>query len=77
MPLFHFNLSDGACEPDDDGTDLPDVQAAKIEAVRHAAELMKDDPREIWADGALKVDVTDHGGRRLFSVTVIVADAGR
>ena len=77
MPLFHFNLNDGTCAPDKDGTDLPNVQTAKIEAVKHAAELMRDDPREIWENGALKVDVTDHGGHKLFSVTVTVADGVR
>ena len=74
MPNYHFNLSDGFRDPDQTGTELPGIQQAKIEAVRHAAEMMKDDPAELWADGKLRVDVTDDDGNALFAVTINVSD---
>ena len=30
MPRYHFSVYDGVCLPDHDGTELPDLQAARL-----------------------------------------------
>ncbi|WP_336487793.1 DUF6894 family protein [Methylobacterium nigriterrae] len=45
MPRFHFNVYDGVRLPDAEGTDLPDWQAARLEAIRKAGEILKEETR--------------------------------
>ena len=40
MPRFFFHVED---RPDDEGTELPSVAAAKCEAVRYAGKLICDE----------------------------------
>ncbi|MER8549466.1 hypothetical protein [Mesorhizobium sp. M0203] len=43
MPRFFFDFTDtGQVFPDVEGTDLPDLEAAKQEAVRALVEITKD-----------------------------------
>lgn len=42
MPRYHFPLSDGDAEtPDPVGTDLPDIEAARLAAVRTLLEIAR------------------------------------
>ena len=75
MAIYHFNLTDGAREPDLMGTDLPDHEAARLEAVRLSGEVASERPAALWADGSLQVEVTDDAGMVLFLVTTIVTQA--
>ena len=46
MPRYHFDLHDGQCHTaDDEGLELPTVQAAHEEAARTLAELARDTMR--------------------------------
>ena len=36
MPRYHFNVHDGVSLPDRDGVELPNLPAARKEAVRYA-----------------------------------------
>ena len=57
MPCFFFDFKDAddPC-PDDQGTDLPDVETAKAEASRALAEIVKDKVRDgICRELAVKV----------------------
>ena len=75
MPRYHFTLGDGAVYLDPDGIELPDLGAARIEAVRYASEWLHDHPDEIWRDGSLQVTVSDERSLSLFMVTVITTNA--
>lgn len=68
MPRYFFHRTDGVREPDRDGTELPDLHAARTHAVLYAATTLKDAPHEIWQGDDLNVEVTDGEGRLLFTI---------
>jgi len=70
MPRFYFHTEDGRRYPDEEGTELPDVEAARTEATRILAELLKEQPRELWDTGRLRVEVTDERSRRVLALAV-------
>jgi len=72
MPKYFFNTVDGRRIPDEDGTVLPDLDAAHRKATLALAELLKERPMEVWADGGLGIEVTDEAGDRVACVQVSV-----
>jgi hypothetical protein len=47
MPHFHFDVCEsGVLSPDEEGLDLPSADAARLEAARAAAEIIRD--RAAW-----------------------------
>ena len=48
MPRFFFHVDNGEFVPDRVGTDLPDVNAARMEAVRAAGEMINDAKESFW-----------------------------
>jgi hypothetical protein len=62
MPRFHFHIFDGRDQRDDDGTELSDFQEARVEAVRYAGEILKDDADRIVLREDWHMDVTDETG---------------
>lgn len=48
MPRFFFHVDNGEFVPDHVGTDLPDVNAARMEAVRAAGEMINDAKESFW-----------------------------
>ncbi|HSV03413.1 MAG TPA: hypothetical protein VLI41_09425 [Phenylobacterium sp.] len=68
MPKYYFHTEDGRRYPDEDGTDLPDLEAARLKATRILAELLKEQPRELLETGRLRVEVTDEHRRRVLAV---------
>ena len=75
MPKYHFHCADGAREPDLEGTDLPNDEAAQQAAVAFAGEVLKHDPKMIWDKGTWRVEVTDADNVLLFTVITLVVDA--
>ncbi|WP_438617100.1 DUF6894 family protein [Methylobacterium brachythecii] len=47
MPRYFFNLYDGVVRSDLDGIDLPNLGAARLEAVGFAALVLKDYAKDI------------------------------
>ena len=69
MPRFYFDFSEGdSHSEDDEGTDLPDLAEARIEAIE-ALVAMGKDYRERVASG-LAVNIRDITGKRLFRATL-------
>jgi hypothetical protein len=68
LPRFHFHIQDGRSLPDREGTDLEDLPAARLEAIRTAGRLLEDDPGEFWDSGEWKMVVTDAQGEPLFTL---------
>lgn len=69
MLRYFFDLSDGGWEPDEIGTELPDVDAAHREAIRFAGEVLKSEPRRL-SKGEMRVDV--HDGAHSFAFAIVV-----
>jgi hypothetical protein len=64
MPRFHFHLrARGRIHRDPEGTELPDLAAAKDHAVAVAGELMRGDGTRHWS-----MSVDDERGGALFDL---------
>ena len=75
MPQYHFHVATGARLDEPTGTELPDDNAAHLEAVRFAGEMLKDMPEQLWGDGQWRVEVCDARNVLLFTVIVLAIDA--
>jgi hypothetical protein len=75
VPQFHFHVQDGECLPDDVGMELPDLTAARREAVRYAAEVLKGDAERFWNLLEWELRVTDGEGMTLFMLHVTATEA--
>jgi hypothetical protein len=75
MPVYHFNVRDGANIPDPDGTELPDLRAARVEAVKLAGRLLMDEPDTFWEGSDWHLEVTDDSGIALFRLDFTATDA--
>lgn len=69
MSRFFFHVRDGADYVDLQGTELPDLDAARHEAVRFAGTLLIEKPDTFWAAGEWTMRVTDHRDLTLFQLT--------
>lgn len=72
---FFFNLAGAIYDPDNSGKDLPDIQAARIYAVAHASEIIRERPELVWLGDEVRVEVTDENRLVLFTVIVIGVDS--
>lgn len=75
MPTYHFNLHDGKSYPNSNGVELPDLKAARINAVRHFVGLLRDGAEEFWNGDEWTLTVTDNANLALFSLTFMATDA--
>ena len=75
MPVYHFNVQDGSNTPDGDGTDLPNLWAARREAVMLAGQVLLDGPDKFWEGSDWHVDVTNASGAILFRLDFTATDA--
>jgi hypothetical protein len=70
MAVFFFHLINDVDAPDDEGKELPDLEAAMRHARRHARFIAAETVR---ADGKIvlshRIDVEDEGGNVLGTVT--------
>ena len=65
MPRFFFNIRDGhELDEDLEGVELPDVEAARAEALATVEEL-RDELRDAVG---IQLEITDESGRRLLTV---------
>jgi hypothetical protein len=73
MPRYYFNLKDGRVLLDQDGSEFPDIHAARKEAVRYSGEVLRDGAGEaLWAGELWKLWVTDEPngkGNTFFTLT--------
>jgi hypothetical protein len=75
MPIYHFNMHDGRSYPDTLGADCSNLAAAKIEAVRRMAEMLKEDAARFWTGDEWTMAVTDEAGLALFSLVFLAQNA--
>jgi hypothetical protein len=62
MPRYFFNVHDGKDLPDHRGTELPDREAARREAMFAAGEMLKETGQDFLRDDVWEMHVTDEVG---------------
>ncbi|MDB5451926.1 MAG: hypothetical protein JWO33_504 [Caulobacteraceae bacterium] len=65
---YYFDALNGQTFADAEGIELPDLGAARCEAVGMLGSLLRGDPSGFWSTGALSILVKDAMGRTLFVV---------
>jgi hypothetical protein len=59
MPRYYFHVEDDHTEIDEVGTELPDLEAARSEAVRAAGEILRDGAaKSLWTGKPWRMWVT-------------------
>ncbi|TPI72568.1 hypothetical protein [Mesorhizobium sp. B2-8-9] len=48
MTIYYFHVDNGTFIPDEEGVDLPDLDAARREAVRAAGEMINESKEFFW-----------------------------
>ena len=66
MPRYYFHIHDGVSMIDDEGTELAGWTEAKIEAIRLAGSVIKDEAKHIALGEDWRIEVTDERGLILF-----------
>ena len=69
MPRYFFHIDDGVSIPDPIGSELPDLAAARSEAVEASGSILADLDGDFWKSGRPWVmSVTGETGQLLFSL---------
>lgn len=68
MPRYFFNLHDDLELSDDDGVELPDLEAAQSMAVHYAGSILKEAGRRLRLGEVWTLEVTDTAERPLFRI---------
>jgi hypothetical protein len=64
---YFFHVRDGFDRPDEIGLDLPDIAAARAEAIRSAGEILRELDRKLAPNSLWEMHVTDQPGHTLFT----------
>ena len=75
MPLYFFNVHDGADLIDEEGSELPDIAAAKLMAIKLAGAMLQDEAERFCNREQWQLDLADASGLTLFSLTCFGTDA--
>ena len=75
MPHYFFDIVDGEDLPDLQGSEWPDLAAARREAVRYSAEVLKEMPERFWNCEAWKMTVSDADRVALFTLKFLAESA--
>uniref|UniRef100_UPI0035CC226C DUF6894 family protein n=1 Tax=uncultured Sphingomonas sp. TaxID=158754 RepID=UPI0035CC226C len=73
MPRYFFHIPNDVGY-DAEGTVLDSVESAKIEAVKLAGEVLKENPEVLMGPCDFRVEVTGEGGEWLFSFLALGLD---
>ena len=72
MPRFFFNTNDDLELWDEEGTDLPDLDAARRAAIRYTGELLKEADTSIGFGDTWQLTASDTTDAVLFTIDVKV-----
>lgn len=75
MPRYFFHVHDGVDLRDEDGTELSDIRAARVEAVRFAGEVIANDADRRSLGEDWRLEVTDEAGLILFRLDFTIAES--
>jgi len=68
MERYFFDIKDGHDLPDEEGSEWPDLAAVRIEAVRYAAEVLKEMPERFWNAEEWTMTVSDRHRKKQFTL---------
>lgn len=71
MPRFFFDIVDGQDFPDLQASEWPDLAAARIEAVRYSAEVLKEMPERFWNCEEWTMTVSGPNRNKLFTLKFV------
>ena len=74
MPRYFFHVDHHESEPDGEGSELPDIQTARAQAVRLCGEMIQELDGTFWKAPLWQLKVTDHDQRLLFTLTFSAED---
>lgn len=75
MTRYYFHIWDGASALDADGTELPGIEDARIQAVQLSGEILRHQGAEFWRSSSeWRVDVTDDAGAIVFSLRLLAEE---
>ena len=69
MPRYFFNVYDDVVAADEEGTELPNLQAARLHAIAGARDLIATQVRHGYLVRSHWIDVVDGEGAVVLSVT--------
>lgn len=69
MPLYFFNVYNDEITMDEEGQDLPDLEAVHKEAVKSAREMMCDNVRAGEVTLSHRIEVVDESREIVLNVT--------
>ena len=75
MSRYYFHVRDGESFIDLQGTELPDLAAARREAVRFASSLLADKPDKFWDSSEWTLRVADQTDLTLFELTFFATES--
>ena len=75
MSLFFFNVFDGHSTADTEGTDLPNRQSARREAIRLTGDILRDAAPRLLPDEDWRLEVTDTAGRLVLALDLFLTEA--
>jgi len=75
MATFYFHIRNGYDQPDEVGEVLPDIAAARRQAVQVLSEMLSEQPDRFWGEGQLEVVVADETNLTLFVLNVTATPA--
>lgn len=75
MSLFFFNVFDGHSATDTEGTELPNRQSARREAIRLAGHVLYDEADRFFPDEDWRLEVTDTAGRLVLALDLFLTEA--
>jgi hypothetical protein len=68
MSRFFFHVHDSISFLDEEGTELPDLKAAREQAIITAGSILRENPDHLWAGNPWRMEVADEGGHLLFTL---------
>ena len=75
MPRYFFHVEDGYSQPDNEGTELPSLDEAHMEAIRSARAIVRDSGGDhLWCGELWRMIVADDS-RELFTLSFSVTAA--
>jgi len=73
MPRYHFHAADGSVFRDEEGEELPDLDAARAVAVDVLVQMLPLKAEALWKHKTFTVNVKDETGRLVASITTLAA----
>ena len=74
MPRYFFDIDNHDHYVDEEGTELPSADDARVQAVIFAGDYLRENPGLVRDGGHLGVAVRDHSGTILLNVAVTTSD---